>query len=451
MKTLQQNQSGSILLVFIITLPFLILVVLAYTQLALTSFQVGRSDQFHTAAQLAADAGADYAIQEISENNAWAGTNGEIELHNDGKTRTTYAATVTTIGDEKTVAVTGKTYWPATASSPSRSVSIFVDLRPVSSSTYSVISGAGGLYMSNSAKVVGGDVFINGEVRLTNSAQIGLSTKSVILNVAHQICPNPPDATYPRVCNSGENGQPISVSNNAQIFATAKANNQTNADNINNPGLVPGSVTPQPLPTYNRASQISAVANNLTGAAASCSGNSTRTWPANTKITGNVSLSNQCKVTVEGNVWITGNLTISNTAEMIVANLMGTTRPYIMVDGSSGARFSNSAKLTPNSSGTGFEVIAFYSLASCSPDCTSVTGPDLANSRSITTISMSNSASAPNSIFYSYWTQVQLSNAGQIGALIGQSIRLSNSSTVTFGAAASSTDNIWVVKGYRRQ
>lgn len=451
MKSANSNQNGSILLIFLITLPFLIMVALAYTRLSLTSFQVGRSDQFHTAAQLAADAGADYAIQQISTNNAWAGTTGESLLQNDGKMRTTYAVSVTGNDTAKTLAVTGKTYFPATATTPSRSVSIVIDLRPVNSGNYSVISGAGGLFMSNSSKIVGGDVFINGEVKLSNSAQIGLSIKSVTLNVAHQICPNPPDTTYPRVCNSGENGQPISLTNDAHIYATVKANNQTNVNNISNPGLVPGSVTPQPLPTYDRSSQKAAVVNYLTGAAASCSGNTVKVWAANTKITGNVNLSNQCKVTVEGNVWITGNLTISNTSALIVTDLLGTSRPYIMVDGSAGARFSNGAELTPNVSGAGFEIITFYSSASCSPDCTSVTGPDLANSRSITTIDMANSASAPSSIFYAYWTQVQISNSGQIGALIGQTIKLSNSSTVTFGTAASTTDRVWVVNGYRRQ
>lgn len=452
MKALPQNQSGSILLVFIITLPFLILVVLAYTQLALTSFQVGRSDQFHTAAQLAADAGADYAIQEISENNAWAGTNGEIELHDDGKTRTTYAATVTTIGDEKTVAVTGKTYWPATSVSPSRSVSIFVDMKPVTSGNYSVVSGAGGLIMSNSSKIVGGDVLINGEVIMSNTAQIGLSTSPVNVKVAHQVCPNPADATYPRACNSGENGQPITINNSARIYGEVKATNQTNATGMSNPGLVAGTVTPQALPTYDRDAQKAAVATTITGASASCSGNTTKTWAANTKITGNVTISNQCKVTVAGNVWITGNLNISNTAQMIVSNSLGATRPNIMVDGSGGANFSNSAQLVANTSNTGFFIYTFYSAGgSCSPDCATVTGTALASSRSLTTISLNNSATAPQSIFYAYWTQVQISNSGQIGALIGQTIRISNTGTITFGSSTSTGNTVWVPQGYRRQ
>lgn len=452
MRKIFNNERGSILLVFIITLPFLILVVVSYTQLAFTSYSVGRSDQFHTSAQLAADAGVDYAIQQIANNNSWAGTSGEIELQNDGKIRTTYTASVTSSADLKTISVTGKTYWPLGTSTPRRSVSLLVDMRPVTSGSYSVVSGAGGLFMSNSSKIVGGDVFINGEIQMSNTAQIGLSTTPVNVHVAHQTCPVPANSTYPRVCNSNENGQPISISNQAKIYGEVRATNQTNGSGMSNPGLIAGSTAaPQALPTYDRAAQKAAVASTITGSAASCSGNQTRTWVTNTKITGDVNISNQCKVTVEGNVWITGNLNISNSAQMIVSNTLGATRPNIMIDGSNGANFSNSSQLVSNTSNTGFFIYTFYSTASCSPDCTSVTGADLANSRSRTTISLNNSSSAPHSIFYSYWTQVTVSNSGQIGALVGQTIRLSNTGTITFGSSTGTGNTVWVPQGYRRQ
>jgi hypothetical protein len=206
-------------------------------------------------------------------------------------------------------------------------------------------------------------------------------------------------------------------------------------------GLVPGStVAPEPLPTYDRDAQKAAVAVNQTGSEASCSNSQTRTWEANTKITGNVNISNKCKVTVKGDVWITGNLNVSNSSEMIVDNSLGDTIPNIMVDGSNGAVFSNKSELVSNSSGTGFEIYTFYSKASCSPDCTSVTGTDLANN-----------SSAPNTIFYAYWSQVQISNSGQIGAIIGQTVRLSNSSAITFGNSTElGGPTTWVVDGYRR-
>lgn len=457
MRITRPDQHGTILLVFIITLPFLITIALYYMTLSLTSAQVARFDQFHTMAQLAADAGADASIEAFSSDNTWTGTNGAVTVHSDSQIKTTYTASLSGNSTAKVLAVTGKTYFPAATTTPKRTVQIYVDLRPVTSGNFSLVSGAGGLTMSNSSKIVGGNVFINGGITLSNSAQIGLSTNSVSVKVAHQSCPSPPDATYPRVCNSGESGQPISTTNpNAHIYGTVTATNQTDGSHMSNPGLVAGSVAPQALPTYDRAAQkaawSAAGSPTMTAAAASCSGNTTRTWPANTKITGDVTVSNKCKVTVQGNIWITGSLSISNNqTALIVADSLGSTRPNIMVDSVNGITLSNSAGLTTNSSGTGFEFYTFYSTAGCSPDCSSVSGTSLASSRTVPTITVNTGGDAANSIFYAYWSQVNLANSGQIGALIGQTINLSNSGTITFGASVNTSNVTWVVKGYRRQ
>jgi hypothetical protein len=374
-----------------------------------------------------------------------------MQIHNANGVRTTFSASVGGTSSSKTVTVVGKTYWPSSSSTPARTVSIAVDLRPVTSNTYSLVTGEGGLSMSNNSKIVSGDVFVNGTINLSNSAEIGLSTNPVSVEVADQACPQPADATYPRVCGSGEGGQPIIINNSAHIYGTVKATNQTNGSGMTNTGLVPGStVAPKALPAYDRAAQKAAVATNLTGSQASCSGSQNVTWQANTKITGNVNISNSCRVTVKGNIWITGNFNISNSSKLIVDNSLGATVPNVMVDGSGGAVFSNSSQLVSNSSNTGFEFYTFYSKAGCSPDCTSVTGTDLASSRTVTTISLSNNSSAPNTTFYAYWSQVQISNSGQIGAIIGQTVQLSNAGAITFGNSTSLGDTIWVVDGYRR-
>ncbi|HXR50345.1 MAG TPA: hypothetical protein VN778_04945 [Verrucomicrobiae bacterium] len=448
-QRLADNQKGSIILVFIITLPFLILLAMYYMSLSLTSFQVSRLDQLHTEAQLAADAGADYAVEQLAQNTSWAGTGSEITLHSDSSLRTTYTATVTGSSSSKTIAVTGNTYWPASATTPTRSVSVDIDLYPVTTGNYSVVAGAGGLFMSNSSKITGGSVFINGEISMSNSAQIGLSTNPVSVQVADDICPSPADSTYPKVCTSGN---PITINNTAHIYGAVTATNQTNGSGMSNTGLTSGgSVAPQALPTYTRPDS-SHYPNSLTGNQASCSGSQAVTWPAGTKITGNVTLSNSCTVTVQGDVWITGTLNLSNTTKMIVSNTVGSTQPVIMIDGQGGATFSNSTQIVSNSSSTGIEFITFYSMAACSPSCASVTGTDLANSRSISTITLSNTAAAPNSVFYAYWTQVQLSNSGQLGAVIGQTIQMSNTAAITFGSAQAGVGNTtWIVKGYHRQ
>lgn len=445
---LQQN--GQVLVSLLIVVPSMIVIVAAYLSLSTSSYRSSRQDQFHTMAQIAADSGADYAIGQINQNGNYTGTS-ETTLHSDSQIRTTYTEVVTNNGSSsKTITSTGKTYWPAATAMPATTVTIKVDLRAVAQGDYSIISGEGGLIMGNTSKVVAGDIFINGTISLSNSAQIGLSTNAVNVDVADQACPVPPDATYPRICNSGEAAQPISINNSAHIYGTVKANNQTTTTAMTNPGLVASSgVTTQALPSYDRAGQKAAVTTTITGTAASCS-SGTQTWAANTKITGDVSITNSCRVTVAGNVWITGNLSVKNTTQMIVADALGATRPNIMVDGDSGASFKDSSKLVSNASGTGFEVYSFWANAACSPDCTTLTGINLYNSRNTATITLNNSAQGPQSIFYAYWSKVLVQNSGQLGALVGQTIELQNSGTIAFGSTTPSGNVYWVANGYRR-
>lgn len=444
------KQEGQILVTLLIVVPSMILIVSAYLSLSASSYRSSRQDQFHTMSQLAADSGADYAIGQINQNANFAGVS-ETPLHSDSQIRTTYTETITdSSSSSKTITSIGKTYWPAGATTPATTVTIKVDLRAVQQGNYSIIGGEGGLIMNNASKIVAGDIFINGTINLSNSAQIGLSTNAVNVDVADQVCPVPPDATYPRICNAGETGQPIIINNTAHIYGTVKANNQTTATAMTNPGLVASSgVNAQDLPFYDRAAQKAAVTTTITGAAASCS-SGTKTWAANTKITGDATISNSCRVTVAGNVWITGSLTVSNTAQMIVADSLGATRPNIMVDDDDGAIFKNSANLVSNASGTGFEIYSFWANAACSPDCTTLTGTNLYNSRNAATISLDNSAQGPQSIFYAYWSKVLIKNSGQIGALVGQTIELRNSGTITFGSTASTGSTFWVANGYRR-
>ena len=216
---LKLSADGSVLLPLIIVLPFLMLIATYYMDLNVSGFKLARQDQLHTGSQLAADAGADYALKQINLDGDWAGTGDEIELINTNDSRTTYEVFVAEPSpSEKTLTVTGRSFRPSSAPTPSTSVIIKVDLRPVESGSYSVVSGQGGLVMSNSSKITGGNVLINGEVTMSNSAQIGLSTNPVSVSVANQICPVPADLTYPRLCNEGENNNPININNTAHIW-----------------------------------------------------------------------------------------------------------------------------------------------------------------------------------------------------------------------------------------
>ncbi|HET7673346.1 MAG TPA: hypothetical protein VFK11_02445 [Candidatus Saccharimonadales bacterium] len=446
------DRTGSIMISILIIFPFFILVATAYMQFAVSEFQVARKDQFRTLAQFGADAGIDKSMEEINSDSSWAGTTGEVILQNDTTAKVTYETVVTNSGSQKkTIVATGRSYRSASSSSPESIIKITADVKGIQSQSFSIITGVGGLELYNSAKVLGGDVFVNGTVTMTNSAQIGLQTSPINLQVAHQSCPNPVNSSYPQLCADGENGQPINIYNNSHIYGNVKANNQISGSNMSDPGLTASSgVTPQALPPHDRSAQIAAVTDNLTGSAASCSGKAEITWPANVKITGNVSISHQCEVTVLGDAWITGNLTMSNSAQLIVSDSLGTTRPNIMIDGQSSS-LSNSSQIVSNNQNTGAQLITYWSTAGCSPNCSDVTGTDLYNTRNSTTISLNNSASGPQTIFYAKWSKIQVSNSGQIGALVGQTIVLTNNSAVTFGSSVGSGSiTFWLIDGYRR-
>lgn len=453
MKSFNQQQNGSILVAILIMMPFFLMIAAAYMELAVSSYRVARKDQYHTHAQLAVDAGIDASMEAISVDPDWLGTAGEIALHNDGNTRTTYESTVTSPDDDhKIIAAIGRTYVPASSTTASSSVRISVNLRPIRSGNFSIVTGVGGLYLSNSAKVLGGDVFVNGELSMTNSSQIGLSTAPVSLKVAHQNCPNPPDATYPRICNSGENGQPINITGTAWIYGNVSANNQTNGSSMSNGGLVSSSGVPtQPLPPHDRAAQKAAIAVTRTGSDASCTSNGgAKTWVANTKITGDVKIDKDCTVTIQGNVWITGKFEMSHSkAKLKVSDSLGTTMPSVMIDGQL-STLSNGSTIISNSSSTGAQLISYWSDTACSPDCADVTGVSLFNSRDDVTLRLSQSSGGANSIFYSRWSKVLVENSGQIGALVGQTVELQNSGTITFGTSVGTPTTYWVIDDYRR-
>ncbi len=448
------NQRGFLLVALLFTSTFIMVVGLVTAQLALSNLQLATTELYRVNTQFAADAGLDHAIQNLNANGSWAGSS-ELTLLEDANTKVTFQATVVNDTDplKKFINVTARTYAPKTNSTPRIQRKFQVELRGVSGGTYSVVTGVGGLIMANSSKIVGGDVYVNGEITMSNTSQIGLTSSPVTVKAAHQNCPNPADATYPRVCNAGENGQPITLTNSAKIYGEVKATNQTNGASMSNPGLVAGGAAPAALPSHDRTGLTSAITSEQTGTIASCSSGA-KTWPANLKITGDVTISNTCKVTVEGNVWITGNLSVQNSAEIIVKNGL-TTSPTLMIDGSSGAKFTNSAKLKSNMNSPdpiGFRVVTYWSQAACSPNCSNVTGTDLYNSRNSTTIELTNGSSGPQTEFYARWSRVSISNGGNIGALVGQTVEIKNSGTITFGTSVTGTGGAaaWVVESYKR-
>ncbi|HET7827762.1 MAG TPA: hypothetical protein VFK97_02760, partial [Candidatus Saccharimonadales bacterium] len=199
---------------------------------------------------------------------------------------------------------------------------------------------------------------------------------------------------------------------------------------------------------------VNASGQTMTAAQASTCSGGVVNWPANVKITGNVSTPNNCTAKINGNVWITGSLTLGNNAKLAIQASVGSTTPDIVIDGSGGMVFGNNSAIVPNTSNTGPEILTFWSADStCSPDCTTVTGTNLYNSQKTTTINLSNNGSAPRTTLYAYWSQVSISNNGALGAVAGQTVSLGQNAVITFTASVPGSNNLvttWVKKDYVR-
>lgn len=457
MKSLAKQTHGFIMPVLLITIFFVMTMITAVSSFSITSYRLATRASYIVNAQLAADAGLDVGINELNIDPNWTGSGGETEVLNTAKLRTTYETQLLNgaTDNDKVLSVVARSYSPSSATEPKTTRRYELDLRAVTSGVgaSSVVSGVGGLVLNGNAKITGGDVVVNGFVSMANNSQIGTQTNAVNVRVAHQTCPQPPNASYPQVCTSGE---PINMGINAKIYGEVHATNQTNGTNMFDPGLIVGqSAPPLVLPEYDRSVHAGATAYAPTSSVVACPKNGSVTWPANIKITGDFVLGSKCELTITGNVWITGSLSTGNNSRILVSNTLSTTRPVIMVDGANGFVFENNGQIVPNSSSTGIELRTFWSHASsgCSPICSGLTGAGLANSQNVTTIDLSNNGDAANSVFIAQWSRVYVSNNGALGAVAGQSIELGNNAIINFSASVPGSDNLtktWVQRGYMR-
>lgn len=469
---MEKNNDGFILSTLLFTTLFISFIVIYASSLALSYSSIANREVFKVNAQMAADAGIDQALALLNTQGVSAFSGKELletELLNTGKYRTTYTKSILdgATTEEKTLIVVGKTYAPASASNPTVERRFKVDVKAVTSgnSPASVVSGVGGLILNNNSKITGGDVVVNGTITVNINAQIGLSTNPLNIRAAHQSCPASFNSSYPSVCAPGENGQPIVA--NGVIYGNVQAQNQTNGNNMFNPGLTASYASPVTIPKYDRVSHKNSVTQTYQADndVIKCAQNQAN-WPANIKIIGDIALPNNCTVTINGNVWVTGKFTTGNGSIIKISNSLGNTRPVIMIDGKDGLVFSNNAAVAPNSLGNGVEfVTAWWNTDtntnggfSCGGiadplDCINVIGLALYTSQNIKTIEYSNNATAPNSILRSLWSKTYIANNGQLGAVSGQTIELGNNAIINFSSYVPGSDNLivtWAKRGYIR-
>lgn len=463
-KSILQNQQGSFLVTALIIIILLVAIGLSLSGLVASQYSNTSREMFADNAMQVAEAGIEESVNQLNTDDSFTGyTTPQVFFDNSTQGKGVFTTTITDNpdGKSKSIVATGEVYRNDSATTPYVTRTVKVTVVGTASSGYSVFTGPGGLILSGSANIVNSDVYVNGYINISGRANIGTVNQPLNVDVANYQCPPGGGSTYPALCTDGT--QPITMSGSSHIYGNVCATGQTSSTGSGTSsisggnggsGLESGCVAPNTSPpTYNRAAQIAAV---TTTASASdinydCSqyqspNGFSRTWPANLELTGNVSASSSCNLTITGNVYITGNLTIGGAAQIRVDDSVGTTRPIIMVDGT--ITVGGSASMIANSSGTGIEFISFKNSTG-NPSATP-TGQDLYNSQSQQTVSVAGAGNLPGMIFDAYWGEVTIAGSGTIGSAIGQTVNLSGAGTVTFGTDIASGTQTWTIRSYQR-
>lgn len=462
------NRSGFITPIAVILLFVCLMIGVSLLSSSSNIYSVLHNDNLTLNAQLAADAGLDDAIQHLSDDPSWVAPTTATELMNEGGVRTTYQVTVSPgpTATERVLRSVGRVYRPSTDTVPreERAYEVVLSIGSSSgpsSSQYSLIVGPGGLVLAGGA-LISGNVYIGGNLSMSGGSGINVGPGD-ILQVADSRCPvSGSGADYPRLCNPAEAPQPISISTGASITGTVMANNQSSSSGMSSPGLMAGAVDVHLIPPPPNRAPIKAAttgtgSTSMTGTSAGCSSGN-KSWPANTKITGNVRVRISCKLTINGDVWITGNMEMAGNSQLIVAEGL-TEKPIIMIDGSSGLEITNSASILANSSGVGARIVTYHSTASCSPECPDVTGEALRNSTNIATITTRVNASITDgNEFIAAWTAYNMVGGSNIrGAISAQKITLRGGSNINLpsyltdiGSLGSAPSTISSIHSYRR-
>jgi hypothetical protein len=462
----RNSQHGVVLIAALLMTTALITIGIALASSVATRNHSAVEGIYSNNALLSAEAGVEQSVEQLNQSDSFGGyTTDQTFFNNAIQGMGTFKTTVTASPDgsnAKIITAVGNVYRHGIVKAVEKRT-IKVTVVGTSSQGYSVQTGPGGLILGGSANITNSQVYVNGTITLQGASKIGTASNPLNVYVANDACPtgSSPGATYPTVCTGST--QPISMAQSTAIYGTVCATGQTSTGPNNNiktgsggQGLVPGCTAPPvSQPTYDRAGQISAVTTTKpsTDSSIDCSTwqnpiGFVRTWPANLKITGNVSIASSCDLTITGNVYITGNLSIGGAAKLRVANSVGTVRPVIIVDGTIDT--GGSASFITNASGTGVEFISFKSSASCSPSCTTLTGNNLKTSQALQTVTVGGAANMAGMIFDAYWGKISVAGSGNVGAAIGQTVDLSGAGTVTFGTTLSSGVRTWTITSYQQ-
>lgn len=456
------DEQGLILILAMVITSALLIIGLALMSQTTGQYLVTGSLATTNNALYTAEAGIEQSVQELNEDDSFAGyASPQVFVNTSNQGYGTFTTAITPASGNayaKVITSTGKIYKYSNHSSLLSTRIVQVTVVGTTAQGYSVMSGPGGLILSGSANITNSSVFVGGTITLTGAAKIGTAAKPLQVDVANKACPTgaTPGATYPTTCTST---QPISMAQSTAIYGSVCATGQTSTGPNNNiktgnggQGLIVGCTAPDvDQPAFDRTAHINAMTTTATSTDNTYVCNSSpfnRVWPANLKLTGNVTIGSSCNVTLKGNVYITGTLTINGAATIKVDDTAGTTRPIILADGK--ITVGGSAAITANSSGTGAHLISWQAPgAACNPNCMNLTGTALKTASGVTTVDVGGAVSVPGVVFQAYWGKATVAGSGNVGSAVGQTVDLSGAGTITFGTTLSSGVSTWTISSYQ--
>ena len=349
MKNKEQGQILIVALTFMVVLLFLSGALLGFVGQNVLGTRASFSRE--QALQLA-EAGIEKAIWQLNQGGSYTGESGSALAANTGE----FDVAVTDIsGGNKELAATG--YVPSKANPRAIRV-VKVELATGSTTVsfnHAMLVGTGGVYMKNNSKIHGG-VYSNGPVQGDNDPRI-LSGDVVSAGSGGRIFGSLQiDASaYGHTIDSGvavggsvfsQEIDAITVGGN--VF-TNQALNCVVGGNIHyttisgctvggtqNPGY-PGEPDPDPVSFPISDEQIqewkdAASAGGVITGNYELDGSDTASLGPK-KITGNLLLSNNSKLTITGPIWVAGDITLQNSAEVILSPAYGNNSEALIADG----------------------------------------------------------------------------------------------------------------------
>lgn len=343
---------------------------LSLAQTVLMQYGTTKQQLYAENAVAAAEAGISATLARLNTDPNYSGYSTEQNLYSDPQRgKATYSTTITQSGDNRTITSTGRAYKTTDNSQLAKTRAIrVVAVINRDEIANSLIIGSGGVYMSQNSGLPSGDIYIRGQAQMERYSFMGSTTTSVNLNIANVGCGT---SNWPQPC--GTSSPPIRMLNSitGSIYGTVCAKDQPNptAGIYTGPsgtGLTDGcEPRVSAAPTFNKKAFVQSVSTTPTNPNNFVCDfwNPTRTIPAGTRVSGNLTIPAGCTLYIAGDVFITGNFVINAGAVVRVADSVGSIRPTVVVNQGIGfyANGGMNNIILRNNVGTPMFIIAFGS------------------------------------------------------------------------------------------